>query len=326
MKPVVPLLLTLAVTANLVAAHGRLIMPPHRGYMYTQPGKDFFPPDYDDDGLSAGGIGSTASGKYGICGDPYDGVRAHETGGAYGLFPKYGAKAVGACYKPGQAVDIAVQITANHKGYFQFGLCKLNAKGDKETEECFQSLAQPNGEKLWQIPSGVRIFNMQYQLPAGVTCDGDSHCVLRWWYTGWNNADVGIWGQEHFWNCADIYISNSCPFTPSPAPTQDPNVTPSPGSDDNDNGPPLPSRSPTPTSSSTAVPPKTTPSPPRTTLSPPTPPPQTLSPSTVSPTPAPSNGDCGSCTNCYYAPGNSCFSGWTQSQCASVPAYKWCGL
>ncbi|KAF0713977.1 Aste57867_4123 [Aphanomyces stellatus] len=150
------------------------------------------PPDYDDDGLSAGGIGSTSGGKYGVCGDPYNGVREHETGGKYGLFPKYGAKAIAGCYKPGQVMDLAVQITANHKGYFQFGLCKLNSKGDKETEDCFQSLAQPNGEKQWQLPRGTQIFNMKYQLPAGVTCDGDSHCVLRWWYTGWNNAEVGV--------------------------------------------------------------------------------------------------------------------------------------
>ncbi|KAF0685476.1 hypothetical protein As57867_022569, partial [Aphanomyces stellatus] len=42
------------------------------------------------------------------------------------------------------------------------------------------------------------------------------------------------------------------------------------------------------------------------------------------PSPGPS-GDCGSCTNCYYAPSQSCFAGWTKSQCTSVSQYKWCG-
>ncbi|CAK4638419.1 hypothetical protein LEN26_009674 [Aphanomyces euteiches] len=34
---------------------------------------------------------------------------------------------------------------------------------------------------------------------------------------------------------------------------------------------------------------------------------------------------CGSCTNCYYAPTNACFVGWTQDQCNSVSGYTWCG-
>ncbi|KAF0689373.1 hypothetical protein As57867_019114, partial [Aphanomyces stellatus] len=230
-------LLVLAATLAYVQAHGRMMVPPHRGILYTIPGFDFMPPDYDDDGLSAGGIAATADGKHGVCGDPYAGVRDHETGGKYGLFPTLGAKAIGACYAPGQLVDIAVQLTANHKGYFTFGLCKLIGKGDKETEECFHALAQPNGEPKWAVPKGNQLFQMQYQLPAGVSCDGDSHCVLRWHYTGWNNPGVDEWGQEHFWNCADIYISNTCNgLTPPPVPT---NLTPSPASDDSDdNSPP----------------------------------------------------------------------------------------
>ncbi|KAF0711658.1 hypothetical protein As57867_005139, partial [Aphanomyces stellatus] len=47
--------------------------------------------------------------------------------------------------------------------------------------------------------------------------------------------------------------------------------------------------------------------------------------SNPSPAPQPPSGDCGSCTNCYYAPTQSCFAGWTAAQCASVSDYKWCG-
>ncbi|OQR89830.1 hypothetical protein ACHHYP_06007 [Achlya hypogyna] len=229
----------LASTAMLsgVDAHGRMLVPPHRGHMFRLPQFNFFPADYDDDGLSAGGIGSTKSGKHGVCGDPYNGARHHETGGKYGLFPKYGAKAIGKCYAPGSTVDIDIQITANHKGYFTFGLCKLNGKDDKETEECFQDLVQPNGEKQWKLPAGRKTFSMQYDLPKGVTCDGDSHCVLRWWYVGWNNPDDDINGQEQFWNCADIYISDSCGAekptsrpTDSPTDSPDDDQTPAPTS------------------------------------------------------------------------------------------------
>nr|AIG55958.1 secreted protein [Achlya hypogyna] len=224
------LLATAAVLAAAVVqteAHGRMVFPPHRGYIGRLPAFKDIPIDYSDNGLNAGGIGGTSGGKHGVCGDAYSGVREHETGGIYGLFPTLGAKAVGACFAPGATVDINVQITANHKGYFEFGLCKLNGKGDKETEECFQDLLQPNGEKQWQLPAGNDFFKMQYKLPAGVKCDGDSHCVLRWWYVGGNNPGVGINGQEQFWNCADIYISDSCGSSPTSSPTNHPSPAPS---------------------------------------------------------------------------------------------------
>ncbi|RHY99295.1 hypothetical protein DYB31_011879, partial [Aphanomyces astaci] len=253
------------------------------------------------------GIGGTKGGKHGVCGDPYSGVRQHETGGTYGLFPVHGSKVVGACYAPGSTVDLQVQLTANHKGYFQFGLCKLNGKHDKETNECFQTLIQPNGDKQWQVPPGNEVFTIQSVLPAGVTCEGDSHCVLRWHYVGWNNPGVDINGQEQFWNCADVYISNTCGSNPAPS-----SATPS-------TSPRTTSAVPTSTKAP-STPPRTTTatSPPKTTRSP-----STTTP--VNPTQTPAPGQCGSCANCYYAPNDSCFVGWTASQCATVPLFKWCG-
>ncbi|KAF0690962.1 hypothetical protein As57867_017660, partial [Aphanomyces stellatus] len=153
-------------------APGRLIDPTHRDYIGKLPELSFIPKDYSDHGLNAGGRSQTSGGQHGVCGDPYTGTRDHETGGMYGTFPTNDAKAIGGCYAPGATVDIQIQITANHKGFFEFGLCKLNGKADKETEECFQSLAQPNGEKQWQLPAGAQTFSMQYKLPSGVTCDG----------------------------------------------------------------------------------------------------------------------------------------------------------
>ncbi|OQR97891.1 hypothetical protein ACHHYP_09839, partial [Achlya hypogyna] len=60
---------------------------------------------------------------------------------------------------------------------------------------------------------------------------------------------------------------------------------------------------------------------------------------TVAPTEAPTNEptdvpsdapttsppSCGSCSNCYYAPTNACFVGWTAEQCATSPYFTWCG-
>ncbi|OQR91739.1 hypothetical protein ACHHYP_04404 [Achlya hypogyna] len=196
-------LLGAATTVSNVEAHGRMLSPIQRGSMFRLSQFNFVPEDWDDDGLNAGGIGS----KHGVCGDRYGGVGAHATGGKYATFPKHGAKAIAACYKPGSTIDIDVQITANHQR------C--------QTEECFQELQQPNGQTKWKLPGGNKTFKMKYDLPSGVTCDGDSHCVLRWWYVGGNNPG-GPDQQEQFWNCADVYISDSCD------PSQNPNVTPVP--------------------------------------------------------------------------------------------------
>ncbi|KAF0697345.1 Aste57867_11971 [Aphanomyces stellatus] len=42
-------------------------------------------------------------------------------------------------------------------------------------------------------------------------------------------------------------------------------------------------------------------------------------------TPAPTTPNCGTCANCYFAPTNACFTGWTVEQCASVSSFTWCG-
>ncbi|RHZ20073.1 hypothetical protein DYB31_004128 [Aphanomyces astaci] len=358
MKSSTTILLTALAISSVVDfadAHGRLISPPHRGYIGKLPKyAGLVPINYDDNGLSAGGIGGTKGGKHGVCGDPYSGVRQHETGGTYGLFPVHGSKVVGACYAPGSTVDLQVQLTANHKGYFQFGLCKLNGKHDKETNECFQTLIQPNGDKQWQVPPGNEVFTIQSVLPAGVTCEGDSHCVLRWHYVGWNNPGVDINGQEQFWNCADVYISNTCGSNPAPSSatpstsprttsavptsTKAPSTSPSttvtvvPTSTKAPSTTPqttvaAPTSSPKPTQKPTHSPSTTTPTyatlPPKTTQpSYPTQPPKTTA-SPTSPTQAPSQ--CGQCANCYYPLSGACFVGWTAAQCASIPQLKWCG-
>ena len=296
MKTISTSIAAIAIAVTQVQGHGRMISPPHRGYIGKLPKFNYIPVDYSDNGLNAGGIPETSGGQHGVCGDPYSGPREHETGGTYGLFPKLGERAIGACYAPGSVIDIEIQITANHKGYFVFGLCPLSGKNAKESETCFQDLVQTNGEKQWQLPVGNEYFKMQYKLPSGITCEGDDHCVLRWWYVGGNNPGVGINGQEQFWNCADIYISNTCgQAKPSTLPSSLPSTSPVV----------RPSTSPTSKPGYTKKP--------------------TPSPYNPSPNPsAPSNDKCGSCNNCYYATTKACFNGWTSDQC-SQSGYQWCG-
>ena len=72
-------------------------------------------------------------GKCGVCGDPWSQPRLHESGGVYatGL--------LGRQYSPGQLIDIDVELTANHQGYFEVRLCPLS-DDDFQTEDqfCFE--------------------------------------------------------------------------------------------------------------------------------------------------------------------------------------------
>ncbi|RHY83171.1 hypothetical protein DYB26_013468, partial [Aphanomyces astaci] len=102
---------------------------------------------------------------------------------------------------------------------------------------------------------------------------------------------------------ADVYISNTCGAS---------NPTPS-------------SAKPSTSAVATQAPRPTQPQAPSTSQPTiPTQPPQTSAPS--NPTPAPVPGQCGTCANCYYAPTNACFAGWSAAQCAQVPVFKWCGV
>ena len=212
-RSLVLLFLSAAQFVSVVNGHGRMTLPAHRGYMFKS-GNKKVPVDYNDHGLNAGGLSLTKGGKgqHGVCGDPFSekSPRAHENGGKFGVFPKYGKDAIAQCYAPGATIDIKVHLTANHKGYFEYELCKLEKKGDVETEGCFKKLQKAGGGTKVDVPSDKKDFNDKYVLPKGVTCEGDSHCVLRWHYTCGNNQPVATATQEELWNCADVYVSSNC--------------------------------------------------------------------------------------------------------------------
>lgn len=77
-------------------------------------------------------------------------------------------------------MPVSVQITANHKGYFVFNLCNVDASG--ENEACFNQwpLRLANGADRFPLPSDrAGIYDVMLQLPAGLVCN---HCVLQWTY------------------------------------------------------------------------------------------------------------------------------------------------
>ncbi|XP_041363554.1 uncharacterized protein LOC121379135 [Gigantopelta aegis] len=208
----VPLLLTLF--ARAVSGHGRLVDPPSRSSMWRYGFKT--PPNYDDNQLYCGGVSiqyAQNGGKCGVCGDPWQGPHENEPGGKYanGIIVKK--------YKPGQIMEAGVQLTANHKGYFEFRLCQNDIPFQKITHNCLDEhvLRLAGTEEVrFKVPGNVggdRVIRVKLQLPKDVKC---SACVFQWKYNAGNswgtNPDgtscIGCGKQEQFYGCADIAIGH----------------------------------------------------------------------------------------------------------------------
>ena len=72
-------------------------------------------------------------GKCGICGDPYDAaVREHEAPNG-----KYANGIIVRQYEAGEIIDISIDVTANHKGYFVFKICANNDIHQDPDQDCF---------------------------------------------------------------------------------------------------------------------------------------------------------------------------------------------
>lgn len=113
-------------TIGQVCSHGRMMEPPARNVMWRMG----FPtkPNYEDSELFCGGIKvqwEDNKGKCGICGDAFSGPRDHETGGFYAY--NYTVRS----YAPGSAIDILIDIVANHGGAFKFEMCWRNSFEEK---------------------------------------------------------------------------------------------------------------------------------------------------------------------------------------------------
>ena len=209
--------------------HGRLMSPPGRSSLKSfrndpavAPFWDQIVPNYNDHELFCGGFATQVSNGYkcGVCGDNYveSRPRANEWGGKYGahgIIPR--------TYSSGSLVDIEVQITAHHQGFFEFKICKMEKNMVTEDEACFASeesiVPLADGSTRYTITdyfptssnkSGFW-YSTQIRLPNDLECD---HCVLQWryhtgnsWGTDENgNSGIGLGNQEEFYGCADIEI------------------------------------------------------------------------------------------------------------------------
>lgn len=158
------------------------------------------------------------AGKCGICGDPYDGPRLHETGNL--MAPNETTRN----YYPGSSIDVMIEIVANHGGKFQFEMCWRDEWKDIETEDCFEELQlsarteKEESDKRTQYELDPRAktgtFTMSLDLPENRTCDS---CILRWHWRSGNNWGVcedgthaiGCGHQEVYRNCADVSVKRN---------------------------------------------------------------------------------------------------------------------
>ncbi|KAH9502323.1 hypothetical protein Btru_073458 [Bulinus truncatus] len=198
---------------NQVAGHGRLLEPPSRASMWRLGFKTL--PNYDDNQLFCGGVQiqyEVNGGKCGVCGDPWNKFRDHEAGG------KYATGTLVRKYQTGGIMDVVVELTANHKGYFQFRLCPTDDPMANITQQCLDRhllVNASNGANTFGVPDGDYLSTLRLpyrlRLPAGVKCRS---CMLQWKYNAGNSwgtfangtSCIGCGNQEQFYGCSDIAI------------------------------------------------------------------------------------------------------------------------
>ncbi|XP_063399680.1 uncharacterized protein LOC134684322 [Mytilus trossulus] len=208
------MLLQITVLVAIIASvfgHGRLVSPPGRSTMWRYGYKT--PKNYNDNQLYCGGFNTqwaVNGGKCGVCGDPWNEAHDNEAGG------KYANGIVTGHYKSGQTIEVKVQVTATHLGYFEFRLCPVNNPRQPATQACLDRyvLQQPSGQTKFYEPGAIGTYTVHLVLPQGLSC---KQCVLQWkWNTGNSyNCDnnhkccIGCGPQEQFYGCADIAIASS---------------------------------------------------------------------------------------------------------------------
>lgn len=219
--------------------HGRLMDPPSRSSMWRVGFSN--PHNYDDNQLFCGGVNlqwQTFGGRCGLCGDPWSGPRDNEPGG------KYANGIVTRRYEVGQVIEVHVQLTANHKGWFEFHLCQhdnpftnitmacldkhllvLDDTGQTRYPVAWPASAVSNGSDAGVYTAYSSEIRLKLRLPPGLAC---SACVLQWKYNSGNSwgtdaetgqSCIGCGPQEQFYGCADIAIGdveNSVTGIPSP--------------------------------------------------------------------------------------------------------------
>lgn len=119
-------------------------------------------------------------------------------------------------YFPGSTIDLVIELSTNHGGYFEFELCRRDSFEEPEHEACFEKLLFVDGTSKYHLTQSHKeneLKSMSLLLPQDLRhCEA---CVLRWNYRAGNNwghcshgsSGMGCGPQELYRNCADISIT-----------------------------------------------------------------------------------------------------------------------
>lgn len=228
------------------AAHGRMTVPSARNAIWqdgpTEAIKMAAVPDYNLDGLAAGGPGVVPLKGHGLCGDAATGPQDHMAGGKFGRAKNDFKPLIVASYKPGQVFETQVVLTAHHEGFFEWRICNPydgSGKGPEPnqiTQACLDKhripLADPSEgmryadwnptyknradrAHLWDEPQRVQSL-YKYKVPPANPWTINRYtiklrmpditcerCVIQWYYQTGNTQ--GAYPEE-FWNCADVEV------------------------------------------------------------------------------------------------------------------------
>ncbi|XP_043194408.1 uncharacterized protein LOC122366323 isoform X2 [Amphibalanus amphitrite] len=135
--------------------------------------------------------------------------RPNEAGGMYGRGE------IVRTYAAGSSIPVGVELTANHKGYFEMRVCPVNSNARPATQRCLDryklQLSDGGGVRYYPQPAWNGKIQLRYRLPADLTC---RQCVFQWRYVAGNNwgtcgngtEGIGCGPQEEFRACADVRI------------------------------------------------------------------------------------------------------------------------
>ncbi|CAF0773920.1 unnamed protein product [Brachionus calyciflorus] len=209
-------LIVILLNIDFSVQHAYLYEPPSRASAWLND-TDFAAccKNYDYNQMYCGGsshLWSVTGGRCGICGDPYDQPepRTYEKGGE-----KYLGKIV-RTYSKGAEIPVIVQVTANHLGFFEFKICKVDGWESDATQSCLNktvlTVRESNSVK-YPVRADLQTAHLTVLLPPNLVC---RHCVLQWRYVTGNSwgfdpeTNTSCLGcgpvQENFLGCADISI------------------------------------------------------------------------------------------------------------------------
>lgn len=150
-----------------------------------------------------------------MCGDAFYPIpRAHERGGRY-----YSGE-ITKTFKQGDIVEADVEVTANHRGWFEFKICPYDKPAPEDiergangqfievTQRCLDKhpipLADGSGYR-YELPSPWKrgIHTVKLRLPFNLVCN---KCLFQWKYNTGKSADV-CKGQ-----CANRFLAHCSEF------------------------------------------------------------------------------------------------------------------